>query len=94
MSDCVDPETGLEVFYWCGQMRYRCPIIWESGKRCDYDTYELEQMRHHMNGSHNATGEAPKRQIKRVSPLVDHEGKPIIHEDAPLPDELQNLKFK
>ena len=75
-NDNVDAETGFEVFLWNGQRRYRCPLSWESGEPCAYDSYDLEVMRQHVRESHNRSGKAVKR--RAPSPVIyDADGRPV-----------------
>src|ERR1035441_6677021 len=77
-----DLETGLDVFYFAGQKRYKCPLNWESGERCAYDTYDLSDMRKHIGRApHSMSGKSPTQVLRRVSYLVDGEGKPIVVEE-------------
>lgn len=91
-------EGDIEVFYWCGQKRYRCPLSWESGAKCSYDTYDLEALKGHLSQPHNATGEQRKTNTRTVvSPIYDHEGKQIVRQefhDREVPEHLKHLKFK
>jgi len=85
-------EDGYEIFYWKGQKRYRCPLRWESGARCEYDTYNLEYMREHVAGPHTYSGKAPA--VRRsVSPVLDSEGRQIVKETA-VPSEFERLHFR
>jgi hypothetical protein len=70
----------IQTVVWKGQKRYLCPLLWESGAACEYDSYELSQLRDHMKAPHTASGKAPEVQQARVSMLFDHEGKQIIHQ--------------
>lgn len=83
MPDQIDPKTGWETFVFMGQRRYRCPCCWESGARCKYDTYDVEQMHEHIRQPHTRTGNpAPPRRVQ-VSPILDADGKPIVKEFQP-----------
>lgn len=76
----IDGES-LEVFYWRGQKRYRCPRAWESGARCEYDTYDLTEMRQHLRSPHTRSGAFPKEtKVQRTSPIVDEHGENFVVE--------------
>ena len=97
MSD--EPEVqqpgGLEFFMWKGQKRWKCPMTWESGDRCAFDTHDLDAMREHMTQPHTRDGKPAVTQV--TSPLVDHEGKPIVREvfrDRPVTPDAQKVRFK
>lgn len=95
-ADDPNREGDIPIFFWCGQKRYRCPLIWESGAACDYDTYDIDAMRDHIGQPHTASGK-PRTGRATVSPLFDHEGKQIIHapiEEREIPEQFRNLKFK
>lgn len=51
------PNTpvNIETFYWKGQLRYKCPLKWESGAQCEYDTYDQNVLRAHMASPHTRT---------------------------------------
>ena len=80
MSDT--PE--FEPFIWAGQKRYRCNQLWESGGKCDFDTYDLELMQAHIREPHTRSGKHnPTSAPARVSPILDAEGKNIVvHRDG------------
>src|ERR1035441_4757717 len=87
-----DLETGLDVFWWSGQKRYKCPLSWESGERCAYDTYDLSEMRKHISKApHSLSGKLPTQTQRRTSSLLDGKGNPIIVEE--IPTELQDVHF-
>lgn len=87
----------IEQFYWKGQLRFRCPKQWESGAQCEYNTYDLEALHAHIASPHSRSGKPAKQREQVVSPLVDHEGKPIVHErraEPEVPEEFRGFKFK
>lgn len=45
-------SVQIETFYWKGQLRYRCPLNWESGARCEFDTHDLVEMKKHIGTGH------------------------------------------
>lgn len=50
------PKTvQIETFYWKGQARYKCPLHWESGAKCEYDSHDLAELRAHMSCGHTRT---------------------------------------
>lgn len=86
----------IETFIWGGQTRFKCPHTWEGGAACTWNFSDIDELREHMEQPHNRTGKPAQRQVV-VSPLVDQDGKPIVHERMKEPDvplEFQNLKFK
>jgi hypothetical protein len=90
----IDPESGLPCFRWKNQLRYRCPRTWESGAACEYDTYDLAEMRKHIAAPHTQSGKAPKRNDPQPAPvLYDGEGKPLRPSTA-VPPEFRGLRFK
>jgi hypothetical protein len=89
--DDLDPKTGLRVFHFRGQLRYRCPLKWESGDDCVYDTHDLEALKEHMSAPHNRTGKVERQTRQYQSALVTSEGKPIVYS---VPDDLKKVEFK
>jgi len=79
----IDPATGLEVYHSAGsgQLRYRCPMHWESGERCVWDTHDLDTMRKHVKEPHTMTGKAAMA-IKKVSKILDSDGKPFAIDET------------
>lgn len=94
MSDEPQPG-GLEFFLWKGQKRWKCPLKWEGGAACSFDSYDLGAMRDHMTIPHTQDGKPSER--TEVSPLFDHEGKQIVKtvfKDRPVPPDERKVKFK
>lgn len=76
--------TNVEVFHWRGQTRYRCPLFWESGAKCMYDTHSVTELRAHMTkGNHKRAVEVP--QTEKIPETIISE---------PVATEFENLKFK
>ena len=89
------PEK-IETFLWKGQLRYRCPLKWESGDPCAYDTYDQQLLREHMRNPHSRTGKTSRESPQELivdSPILDPKGEPF-KKTVPLPEEFRNLKFK
>lgn len=76
----VDGESGLEYFFWKGQKRYRCPIVWEGGNRCEWDHPNLTDVWEHMRAPHTFDGKPASPQVVERSPIVDPAGQPIYRE--------------
>ncbi len=93
-------ENGLEVIFWKGQKRYRCPRKWESGAECEYDTHDLTMMAEHMRGPHTRDGKPAQSLPKFISPILDASGNQIIREvksvepDTPVSPEFEHHRFK
>lgn len=104
MADDKSPQdTGLpfEVFHWKGQTRYKCPLSWDSGAPCAFDTFELNEMYKHLQEPHNRTGMTPRKVTKLPSSLLDADGNPITYGDgSPVtntdgsPKEFADVAFK
>jgi len=82
----------VKVFFWKRQKRYRCPLVWEGGAACEFDTYDVEMLGQHMIEPHTFSGKIP-RNVKRVSPILNSKGEQIMNE-TPIPHDLANVKFK
>lgn len=82
----------FETFTWKGQKRYRCARKWESGAQCEYDTYDLNELRNHLMEPHNRAGKIPVAPAPRLSPIVDEKGGPIFSEEVP--EEFQDVRFR
>lgn len=96
-EDDPNREGDIEIYYWCGQKRYRCPLKWESGAKCAYDTYDIDALREHISVPHTANGKPKESGRTVVSPIYDHNGKQIVRQefkDREVPAELRTLKFK
>lgn len=62
-----DDLANIETFYWKGQKRYRCPLDWESGAKCAFNTPDHSALIEHMaKGGH--TREAHKNVIETSAP--------------------------
>jgi hypothetical protein len=77
-------EGEFEIFYWGGQKRYRCNQYWETGAKCQYDTYDREALIRHISQPHSESGKrkksAPPPPRTVVSPILGPDGKQIVHE--------------
>ncbi len=80
-------QNEFEEFHWRGQKRYKCNRTWKSGASCEFDAYDLTEMRKHVSQPH---GEVVVR-LQRTSPLVDADGRTIVYGDAA---EVEGLRFK
>ena len=90
----IDPETGLEFYFFKNQKRYKCPTLWESGARCQFDHYDPRYVLDHSMDPHTKDGKPkPAQQVRlqRASSLVDANGKAILYD---VPDDLKNIGFK
>ena len=88
----------IETFTYAGQTRYKCPLVWESGKKCAYDTYDVGLLRDHMRTAHTYSGKPRQSDNPQpiVSPLLDHRGQrivrqPIVPPEAPF--EFRKVRF-
>lgn len=84
-------KSGYEEFMFLGQLRYRCPLAWESSEPCAYDTYDLEVMHRHVREAHNRTGKPMKQHAPTPSMLYDANGKPVTFGSQPC---FENVEFK
>lgn len=90
-------QPEIEVTYWKGQARYHCPLKWESGAACTWDTYDPQLLSAHMAQPHTRDGKAKGGQAQVVSPLLDHNGKAIVHERVQASEvtaDFKGFKFK
>lgn len=85
MSQEPEIPVGVETFHWKGQLRYRCPLFWESGAKCSYDTPDLNELKKHMVKS----GHAAKVEAPRIETL------PITHADPldSVSEEFKHVSF-
>lgn len=82
IAERSEKEGDFEIFYWSGQKRYRCNQTWESGIKCEFDTFDYRALLDHVSSPHTYSGKrAPVAQkIRSVSPIVGPNGEEIIHE--------------
>jgi len=79
-----DP-ANIETFYWKGQKRYRCPLNWESGAKCSFNTPDRTALIEHMaKGGH--TREAHKNVVETSA----SEFSPVLSAET---HEFTGLKF-
>lgn len=73
-----EKEGDFEIFFWNGQKRYRCNLIWESGVKCIFDTFDYRDLLAHVSAPHTYSG---KRAVtpRSVSPIVGPRGEEIVH---------------
>jgi hypothetical protein len=58
-----DTPVEIKSFYWKGQLRYECPMKWESGAQCEFNTHDLDNMKAHIRAGHSRIG-GLKHEIK------------------------------
>ena len=84
----AEQRIDIETFIWKGQTRYRCPLYWESGAKCMFDTHEVELLKAHMTkqGHSREVASAPRsaptlpvstESHTTVTPTVDEEFKDV-----------------
>lgn len=70
------PMPEIETFTWRGQTRYKCPLNWESGAKCQYNTAAREELVQHMaKGGH--TREAHKNVVENTAPSAHITTEPV-----------------
>jgi hypothetical protein len=88
MPDQTQPQ--IEMFMWKGQKRYRCPLNWESGAKCMYDTYSIEELHQHMlKGGHSRLVQKDPNASMQVSSLSHSETTSL-----PVDEEFKNIEFQ
>lgn len=76
---------GIATFHWRGQLRYRCPLKWESGAECEYDSHSMQDLHSHMRTPHNYSGKV----IKTAAPSSH----PLEHPHETVPDD-KDIRFR
>ncbi len=65
------PDTPeIETFIWKGQTRYRCPLNWESGAPCSFDTHEMLALVDHMRGPHTREAHLQPKPVSTRPPFT------------------------
>lgn len=80
-------KTEIESFFWKGQKRYRCPLNWESGAKCHFDTNSLDELHKHMaKGNHQRLVVKDPNAPIQVSALSHADEPPVLPVDPQFED--------
>ena len=83
-------DSDIETFLWRGQMRYKCPLHWESGTRCEFNTFSLDELRKHMaQGNHQVLViPDPNSAMPRISNTSQSDAIPPVAEAHTAPGRI------
>ena len=91
MSEQSKAKPEIESFFWKGQKRYRCPLNWESGAKCHFDTNSLDELHKHMaKGNHQRLVVKDPNAPIQVSALSHADEPPA---ELPVDPEFEDLSF-